>query len=40
MTGIDDDYVESTLLEPWHGYWFTSYVNELELIIPSPIQPT
>ncbi len=40
MTGLEDDYVEFTLLQPWHGYWFTSYVNELELIIPTPVQPT
>lgn len=36
--GTDEDWAEYGMLEPWHGYWFTSYVNELELIIPAPVQ--
>ncbi len=37
MVGLEDDWLQFTELEPWHGYWFTTYVNELELIIPVPI---
>lgn len=37
LVGLEDDWLEYTQLEPWHGYWLTSYVNELELIIPAPI---
>lgn len=38
-TGCVDDWTEFTYLEPWHGYWIVSYVNELELIIPAPMPP-
>jgi len=37
MVGLEDDWLQFTDLEPWHGYWLTTYVNELELIIPVPI---
>ncbi len=35
----EEDWPDRTYLEPWHGYWLTSYVNELELIIPAPQTP-
>ena len=32
--GLPEDYATLTDLMPWHGYWFMSNLNELELIIP------
>lgn len=33
--GLDDDYCESTTLEPWHGFWVQSLKDNLALIVPA-----
>ena len=34
--GLPRDFPRRTIVEPWHGYWMTSYANDLQLIIPPP----
>ncbi len=33
--GLDDDWTESTMLQPWHGYWIRSMRDNLALIVPA-----
>ncbi len=32
--GLEEDFAYHTTLQPWHGYWVESYVDNLSLIIP------
>ncbi len=33
--GLDDDWGDSVMLEPWHGYWVNSLRDNLALIVPA-----
>lgn len=31
--GLEDDFIDYNVLEPWHGYWVQTYVNGLTLTL-------
>ncbi|MBP6963962.1 MAG: hypothetical protein KBC96_06105 [Armatimonadetes bacterium] len=33
--GLDDDWGDTTTLDPWHGYWVESKKDNLALIVPA-----
>lgn len=33
--GLDDDWTDTVMLEPWHGFWVQSLVDNLALIVPA-----
>jgi hypothetical protein len=33
--GLPDDFFVDATLEPWHGYWVQSYVDNLSLLVPA-----
>lgn len=35
--GLPDDYAYTDYLHPWHGYWVTSNIDKIALILESPL---
>jgi len=35
--GLDDDWTDTVMLEPWHGFWVQSKRDNLALIVPATI---
>lgn len=33
--GLEEDYYSNTTLDPWHGYWVESLVDNLSLLVPA-----
>jgi hypothetical protein len=31
--GIPEDFVSSEIIQPWHGYWVQTYVNDVSLVL-------